>query len=136
MGYESKLYFVRDYGFGKKDTDITYSDTIAVLDMSKMGYGRYPSVTKFVNMFNKETPFSIRVDKYDEDNDCERMVDAIEDCYGNRLCYCADKNKLLRQANKIIEETADDPYERFFVMRDMINAFKDMNDVYIVHYGY
>ncbi len=141
MGYESKLYFVKDYGFGSATSKfgINDSDTIATLDMSKMGKGYYQSVDKFLNLFDTETPFSLSVLDTNETGEYECMVDVIEDKYGTRLCYCKDKAKLLRAANKILKEIeplGEKVYDRFYIMRDMIKAFVDKDDVYIVHYGY
>ncbi len=135
MGYESKLYFVKDFGFKPANDKfgLNCSDIIAILDMSKMGYGYYDDVTKFVKMFDTETPFSLSVPTVDEDGN-ERYMEVIEDPYGKRLCYCKDKSALLRQADLIIQHS--DPYDRFYYMRDMIKAFEDKDDIYIVHYGY
>lgn len=135
MGYESKLYFVRPYAWE------TQAETVAVLDIAKMGSS--PEVVKFRKLFDTETPFSIRVLGVDENGEHECMVDVNADCYGDKLKY-GDKAKLLRQANKVIKEEEKHceelggcvPYSRFYVMRDMIKAFKNMDDVYIVHYGY
>lgn len=131
MGYESRLYFVKDFGFGAASSElgVNHSETIAMLDMCKMGRGYYDSVDKFLKCFDMETPFSVRVES----------DDVIEDCYGDRLCYCEDKAKLLRRANKILKEVeaiGGQVYDRFYIIRDMIKAFVDKDDVYIVHYGY
>lgn len=128
MGYESKIYFCKEYSFPEP---IHHSDIVAYIDMSKMGYESY--VHEFLQAFDTPTPFSIRVEDYNDELDCECMKDVIEDKYGARLCYAFNKDKLYELARKMQKQ---DGYWRFEKLTEMIKIFKDNDDVYIVHYGY
>ena len=128
MGYESRIYFAKDYDFPK---GIHHSAIVAMIDMCKMGYD--DAVIEFRNCFDTETPFSLWVEGYDDENDVECMVEEIEDKYGARLCYASDKMALLDAA---IEMEKNSDYWKFEKLRKMIQMFINDNDVYIVHYGY
>lgn len=127
MGYESRIYFCKEYNFPEP---IHHSEVIATIDMCKMGYS--DTVQRFLKCFDTETTFSIYMEGSDE-NGNEIMVDEIEDKYGARLKYASDVEELYKWAKRM---AAEDDYWRFKVLENMIRAFKDYPHVKIVHYGY
>lgn len=130
MGYESKIYFVRDYGVGNKN-GLTDSTTVAMIDMGKMGYKG--EIEKFKKLFDVETPFNLYVVDYDELTGCENYMAVYEDKYGDRLKF-AQIDDLIKQIDKVIKEVPD--YIRFKQLKGMLKAFKDDPEIYVVHYGY
>lgn len=129
MGYESKIYFVRDYGFPEKG--LHHSEIVAMLDVSKMGYNIY--VQDFLNCFDTETEFSLYLNGYDKDKEIECLMYTSEDEYGSRLKYASDTERLYLCAKKM---KTNDNYWRFKPLVQMIKVFKDFPDVKIVHFGY
>ena len=130
MGYDSRIYFVRDYGFPEKS--IHHSEIVAEIEMWKMGHS--DAAMKFREAFTMETPFSIYVEGYDDENEVECLEDVIEDKYGDRLCYAPNSERLYELAKEL--EKTDKTYWRFKALRKMIGIFKGMEDIYIVHYGH
>lgn len=127
MGYESKIYFCREYNF---PDPIHHCEIVAMIDMCKMGY--FDTVQKFLKCFDTETKFSLYIPGCDEDGN-EVMVDEIEDKYGARLKYASNVQLLHTLAIQMAEE---DDYWRFPILASMIEKFKCYPDVKIVHYGY
>lgn len=132
MGYESKFYAVRDYGFkSSNNTPYTCSEIVASLDMSKMGYSN--TVTEFLDLFDTETPFTIYIGDCDEDGN-EVMMEVHEDRYGVPLNYMSDIKKGITQVKKMIKE---DDYWRFKLLLNFLKMFEECpENIYIVHYGY
>lgn len=130
MGYESKIYFVRDYDFGNKN-GLTDSETVAMIDMSKMGYT--DEARKFIGLFTLETPFNLYVVDYDEETENEKYMAVFEDKYGERLKY-ARIDELIEQIDEVIK--AEPKYKRAKQLKGMLKAFKDDPEIYVVHYGY
>jgi hypothetical protein len=127
MGYESRIYFCREYNFPEP---IHHSEIIAMIDMCKMGYS--DTVMKFRNCFDVETTFAIYIPGCDEDGN-EIMIDETEDKYGDRIKYASDVDELYNLAMKMAEEN---DYWRFNILKGMIENFKEYPDIKIVHYGY
>ena len=131
MGYESKFYACRDYGFKWSDEKYNASEIVASLDVSKMGYS--DTVTVFLNLFSIEAPFGIYLPDYDEETEMEKMMYVHEDKYGAPLCYLSDIDEAITLAIQMYNE---DRYWRFKLLIKFLEAFKDEEDIYIVHYGY
>ena len=127
MGYESKIYFCREYNF---PNPIHHCEIIAMIDMCKMGYS--DTVQKFLKCFDTETEFSLYVPGCDEDGN-EVMADEIEDKRGARLKYASNETLLHTLAIQMAEEN---DYWRFPILASMIEKFKCYPGVKIVHYGY
>ena len=127
MGYESRIYFCREYNFPEP---IHHSEIVAMIDMCKMGYS--DTVQRFKKCFDVETTFAIYIPGCDEEGN-EIMVDEIEDKYDERIKYASDTERLYELATKMAEE---DDYWRFNILKGMIEKFKEYPDIKIVHYGY
>lgn len=129
MGYESKFFAVREYQFPKDG--LHHSDVIATLDMCKMGYE--DEIMDFRNLFDTETPFTIRMFEYNPETEEEEMMEVHEDKYGEALKYITDKRKGIELIKNVMDK---DDYWRFKLLLEFMKMFADYDDVYIVHYGY
>ena len=56
----------------------------------------------------------------------------IEDMYGEHIKY-GNIKELINQLKEVIKK---DDYWRFKILLSMLEMFKDVPDVYVVHYGY
>lgn len=129
MGYESKFFAVREYQFPKDG--LHHSDVIATLDMCKMG--NEDEIMDFRNLFDTETPFTIRMFEYNPETEEEEMMEVHEDKYGETLKYITDKRKGIELIKNVMNKN---DYWRFKLLLEFMRMFADYNDVYIVHYGY
>lgn len=127
MGYESRIYFCREYD---SPEPIHHSSILAMIDMSKIGYSS--TFDRFLRCFDTETEFSIYILGCDKDGN-EVMVDEIEDMYGARIKYASDTEKLYRIATQMAEENK---YRQFDLLKAMIEIAKESPDIKIVHYGH
>lgn len=117
MGYESKLIVVQKWSF---DDASSFGDTIAELNLSKMGNSFFPIDETFENEIEKPIYLNGR--------------EVIEDCYGKKLHYTSVE-KLLKVLYKC---EAEEHYRRTELAINALKTFlsKDWNDVVVVHYGY
>lgn len=129
MGYESKFFAVRDYQF--PEDGLHHSEVIATLDMCKMGYE--DEIMDFRNLFDTETPFTIRMFEYNPETEEEEMMDVHEDKYGETLKYITDKRKGIELIKNVMDKN---DYWRFKLLLEFMRMFADYDDVYIVHYGH
>ena len=141
MGYESKIYFCKDYGF--PEGKLHHSQVVAMIDMDKLGY--YKSSARFNKLFDTETPFSIYIEGYNEEKEVEQLQDKVYDCYGDRICYCSDIDALIETVDSLIKEREEEwkkysgkNYKdyRCRQLKAMLKAFKSDPEIYVVHYGY
>lgn len=129
MGYESKIYFCRKHLISAFERDYFSSEIIAMIDMRKMGYD--DEVMKFRKLFNKDTDFGIYIPSSDEEGN-EIACYEIEDMYGEHIKY-GNIKELINQLKEVIKK---DDYWRFKLLLSMLEMFKDVPDIYVVHYGY
>lgn len=133
MGYESRIYFVKNLVGSKclAHEGVGHSDMVASIDLCKLGCSA--TIDEFLDAFSEETPFAITIPDYDAETGKEVLMDIIEDKYGDRICYAPDKEYLYELANRLCEEI---DYDRLRIFRDMLKTAKDSEDIYIVHYGW
>lgn len=136
MGYESKFYAVRDYGFGANYSKNRKNrcEIVASLDISKMGYNE--TVSKFLDCFDTESPVELYLpDKKYEEKSNEYVADYVdEDCYGDKLKYASDKENLYNCAKEVLK--TDKNWPGFKMLVDFIKMLKDYDDIMIIHFGY
>jgi hypothetical protein len=73
------------------------------------------------------------VNKYDDELQVERLKSTVTDAYGSRLSYASSNQELYECAKEICK---NDPSRRMKSLHDVIKAFKDDDDIYIVLYLY
>ncbi|SEA00303.1 hypothetical protein SAMN05216349_103180 [Oribacterium sp. KHPX15] len=132
MSVNCKLYFVREYDFPDESIEgVSASGIVAMYDIGAFGYDVYQM--NFIECFFPDTPFSLLVNKYDDELQVERLKSTITDAYGSRLSYASSNQKLYKCAQKIFKS---DPSCRMRYLRDVIKTFKDDENIYIVLYLY
>lgn len=136
MGYESKFYAVRDYGFGAESSKNgkNHCEIIATLDMGNMGYN--DAVSDFLRCFDTESPVELYLPDAEYNSELGINIEgyADEDSYGEKLCYASDKEELFEKA-KVVQKL-DRNYEQFKWLVSFIKMFKDNEDILLIHYGY
>lgn len=129
MGYESKFFAVRDYGF-PEEGGLHHSQIIATLDMCKMG-----DTDGFLDLFSVETPFTLFLYDYNPDTKEEGYMYVHEDKYGDVLKYIPNED--IDEAIDYIKQASKrDTYWRYKLLIDFLKTFKKYKNIYIVHYGY
>ncbi len=132
MSVNYKLYFVRKYDFADDSfEDVLASEIVAMFDIGVFGYDKCQC--DFIECFFCDTPFALLVNEYDDELKVERLKSKITDAYGARLSYASSNQELYKCAKEIYRS---DPSSQMKYMRDVIKAFKDDDDIYIVLYGY
>ena len=118
MGYESKLVVVQKWSF--QDTD-SLGETIAELNLSKMGNDFFPINETFENEMNGKYIYL----------DGEEVT---EDKYGDKLRYTSVE-KLLKVLYKC---ESNEHYRRTELAINTLKTFlsKDWGEIVVVHYGY
>jgi hypothetical protein len=132
MSVNSKLYFVRKYNFPDESIkDVSASEIVALFDIGAFVYDKWE--WDFIGCFFCDTPFSLLVNKYDDELQVERLKSTVTDAYGSRLSYASSNQELYECAKEICK---NDPSRRMKSLHDVIKAFKDDDDIYIVLYLY
>ena len=123
MGYESKIYVVREVGPSFGD-GLAWGDKIAIFDLAKMGYEIYNGKS-FRQLFNQDRTCDIYAD------DGNSIIK--EDCYGDEL-QKADPKELIAWLKQM---TKDDPYWRANLLYKFLLELDKTGEAYsLYHYGY
>lgn len=125
MGYESKIYVVRQY---KVDDTVVYNSILTMLDMSKMGCD-----FDYHKAFPDELEGTLYIgQEYNELIDDYVTVDTNKDCYG--VMHCGTIDTALNELKKHL----GDNYYMFDVLYATLSAFKlpGFDDLIVVQYGY
>lgn len=129
MGYESKIYFVKELQI---DENTSHGLVLATYDASKLGYTK--EAEAFRNCFDTETRFPIETNTWNEEIGEYVVTSTYTDAYGSRICYASDIVKLYNAAIDLRE--LDKDYRVFSELAILILIFSKRKDIKIVHYGY
>ena len=144
MGYESKLYIVKEYE-PYIEGELGCGDLVAVFDLSKMGYEKYNGKS-FSGLFNQERTCKIYAvdseigvpDKCYRCKTYEKRDTLItRDCYGANVKK-ADMNELIAWLQEMLK---DEFYWRAKVLLETLLEIKKCEpengaSVSVYHYGY
>lgn len=121
MSYESKIYFVKPYDFESFETkNFKASRTIATIDVSALG-GNYS--VNFYDAFDTVCDFVV--------NDGDEEL--TEDKYGKSLKYASDVKAVL---HAVMGMRVEFDYYMLAPLMSMLEAFKDIPDIKVVHFAY
>ena len=132
MSVNFKLYFVTKYNFPDTDyPELSAAQIVAMFDMGTFGYDKWQM--DFIDCFFCDTPFPLYVSVCDKESGNWLMKNVLEDDMGGRFSY-ASSNKELYECAKAVYK--NEPCERFGLLKEILKAFKDNEDIYIVLAGY